>query len=283
MEGMLYPYLYRGSLAEARRRNQIDLWQESLRENIRCKDAIEEAIRRDFDGMHLKGDCVRRIIEQYGFRRTAWVLSNTLQQKEWDGRFSPQNKEWARKTFIPGEGRCTEYLVESHPAVLNGFVSQFREKLQALKLIGPEHCETDSFSSLDYTGKVLVLSSDALREKFWSPENQLWLALDGFGCSPGAIGRSVRCICLWDGETTRWNRSEFAGVLKEEYLPDWAKERICVHSYFGMADNGDVVHPQKFLVLGAEHPVPVASAVPVVGGDPPLPLMGMAALRPSPQ
>ncbi len=58
---------------------------------------------------------------------------------------------------------------------------------------------------------------------------------------------------------------------------------ICVHSYFGMADNGDVVHPQKFLVLGAEHPVPVASAVPVVGGDPPLPLMGMAALRPSPQ
>ena len=92
-----YPYLYRGSLAEARRRNQIDLWQESLRENIRCKDAIEEAIRRDFDGMHLKGDCVRRIIEQYGFKRTAWVLSNTLQQKEWDGRFSPQNKEWAKK------------------------------------------------------------------------------------------------------------------------------------------------------------------------------------------
>ena len=154
------------------------------------------------------------------------MLSNTLQQKEWDGRFSPQNKEWARKTFIPEEGRRTDYLVESHPAVLNGFVSQFREKLQALKLIGPEHCETDSFSSLDYTGKVLVLSPAALREKFWSPENQLWLALDGFGCSPGAIGRSVRCICLWDGETTRWNRSEFAGVLKEEYLPDWAKEKL---------------------------------------------------------
>ena len=154
------------------------------------------------------------------------MLSNTLQQKEWDGRFSPQNKEWAGKTFIPKEGRRTEYLVESHPAVLNGFVSQFREKLQALKLIGPEHCEADSFSSLDYTGKVLVLSSDALRESFWRPENQLWLALDGFGCSPGAIGRSVWCICLWDGETTRWNRSEFVGVLKEEYLPDWAKKKL---------------------------------------------------------
>ena len=215
-----YPYLDRGSLAEARRRNQIDLWEESLRENIRCKDAIEEAIRRDFDGMHLKGDCAQRIVEQFGFRRTAWVLSNTLQQKEWDGRFSPRNKEWARKTFIPGEGRCTEYLVESHPAVLNGFVSQFREKLQALKLIGPEHCETDSFSSLDYTGKVLVLSSDALREKFWSPENQLWLALEDLK------DNAVRCICLWDDEITSWNRNQLIGVLKEEYLPDWAKEKL---------------------------------------------------------
>ena len=41
---------------------------------------------------------------------------------------------------------------------------------------------------------------------------------------------------------------------------------VCVHSYFGMADNGDVIHPQEFLILGAEHPVPVPFAVPVVGG-----------------
>ena len=58
---------------------------------------------------------------------------------------------------------------------------------------------------------------------------------------------------------------------------------IRVHSYFGVADNGNVVYSQKFRVLGAEHPVPVASAVPVVGRNPPLPLMGVTALRPSPQ
>ena len=180
----------------------------------------------NFDGMHMRFDCIEPMIRDFGFLRIAWVLANTLQQKNWDGRFSSQNRAWAAQFPVPNEDRVIQYIVESHPAVLNGFVSQFREKLQALKLIGPEHCETDSFSSLDYTGKVLVLSSDALREKFWSPENQLWLALDGFGCSPGAIGRSVRCICLWDGETTRWNRSEFAGVLKEEYLPNWAKEKL---------------------------------------------------------
>ena len=50
-----------------------------------------------------------------------------------------------------------------------------------------------------------------------------------------------------------------------------------------MADNGDVIHPQEFLILGAEHPVPVPFAVPVVGGYPPLSLVGMSALCPSPQ
>ena len=25
---------------------------------------------------------------------------------------------------------------------------------------------------------------------------------------------------------TRWNRTDFIGVLKEEFLPDWAKEKL---------------------------------------------------------
>ena len=71
-----------------------------------------------------------------------------------------------------------------------------------------------------------MLSPDILRESCWNRKNQLWLALDGFGCSPTAIGRSVRCICLGDGEETRWNRAEFVGVLKEEHLPDWAIDKL---------------------------------------------------------
>lgn len=51
-------------------------------------------------------------------------------------------------------------------------------------------------------------------------------AHDGFGCHPHAIGRSIRCTCLGDGEHTRWNRTDFIGVLKEEFLPEWAKEKL---------------------------------------------------------
>ena len=156
-----------------------------------------------------------------------WVLANTIREKSWDGRFSWENKDWSRRIPIPDDpGHNLEFVVGSHPAVLNGFVDQVRQAYEALNLFGPQHCRPNSRSELDYDGKVLVLSPDTLKEACWSQENQLWYAHDGFGCRPHAIGRSVRCTCLGDGETTRWNRVDFVGVLKEEFLPKWARERL---------------------------------------------------------
>ena len=70
----------------------------------------------------------------------------------------------------------------------------------------------------------MILILKLLSERLFPPVH-IRLAHDGFGCSPTAIGRSVRCTCLGDGEMTRWNRTDFIGVLKEEFLPDWAKEK----------------------------------------------------------
>ena len=94
-----HAYLYIGSISEARRFNELDRWRESHRENIACKQAIEEAIRQGFDGMYLDHDCAKSVIEAYGYKRVGWVLASTLQQKKDDGRFSPRNKEWAEATF----------------------------------------------------------------------------------------------------------------------------------------------------------------------------------------
>ncbi len=226
-----YPYLYCEPLQEAERNHEIELWQESFQENIFCREAVEKAIRESFDGMHLKEDCVEKVIADYGYKRLGWVLAGTVRQKSWDGRFSRDNREWAKQTFIPedldsmGRDRNSVFVVESHPAVLDGFISRFRQAVQELNLFGTKHCEENS-SQMDYEGKVLVLSPDTLRESCWKREDQLWLALDGFGCSPTARGQSIRCVCLGDGEETSWDRSEFIGVLKEEYLPGWAKEEL---------------------------------------------------------
>jgi hypothetical protein len=105
-------YVYPYSCEEAKRLNQLTQWRESHKENIACKNAIEEAIRRDFNGMHLDTSCAKNIIEKYGFKRVNWVLSNTVQQKEWDGRFSHDNKDWVKRTYVPpDEDNFTGYRV----------------------------------------------------------------------------------------------------------------------------------------------------------------------------
>ena len=73
--------------------------------------------------------------------------------------------------------------------------------------------------------KEVISILKLLSERLFLPVH-IRYAHDGFGCSPHAIGRSVRCTCLSDGEMTRWNRDEFVGVLDEKFLPDWAKESL---------------------------------------------------------
>lgn len=219
-----HAYLYLGSLSEARKNNELDDWRMSHKQNILCKEAVEGAIRKGFDGMHLDQDCARSVIEEYGFKRVGWVLAATLQQKKEDGRFSPQNKEWAASTFIPQSDRNHDFTVQSHPAVLDGFVNQFRKEQAQLQMFDRIHCTTMTGQELE--GKVLVMSPYTLKESYWAPENQLWLAGGGFGCSPTAAGRAVYATCLGDGEHTRWNREDFIGILDEKYLPAWAQSKL---------------------------------------------------------
>ena len=83
------------------------------------------------------------------------------------------------------------------PAVLDGFVSAFREAQAELNLFNSSHC--DDMTGQELEGKVLVMSPMTLRESYWAPENQLWLATGGFGCAPSAAGRAVYATCLGDG------------------------------------------------------------------------------------
>lgn len=219
-----HAYLYLSSTSEAKRQNEVALWRASHLENIACKQAIEEAIRRGFDGMHLSHDCARGVIEDFGFKRVGWVLAATIQLKPEDGRFSRRNKEWAAATFIPRSDRNYEFMVESHAGVLDIFVNEFRDAQDALGMFVRSHC--DDMTGQELEGKVLVMSPFTLKESYWAPENQLWLATGGFGCAPNAAGRAVYATCLGDGERTRWNRSDFIGILKEEHLPDWARESL---------------------------------------------------------
>ena len=46
-----HEYLYPYSSQEAKKRNQLSMWRESYHVNVACRNAIEETIRQNFDGM----------------------------------------------------------------------------------------------------------------------------------------------------------------------------------------------------------------------------------------
>ena len=216
--------LYIYSATEAKRSGELELWRESHKENCKCARAIEDAIRQGFDGWYLQEDCAAKVIEQYGFERINFVLANTIREKSWDGRFSQSNKDWSCTIYVPKNDHNDAFVVESHPAVLDGFVDLTRQAWKELGLYDGTHCVDGE--PTDYTGKVLVVSPNWLKDAYKSPEFQLFYAESGFGCSPKASGRKVFGQFLYDGEKTHLDRSDFIGVLKDEFLPDWAQAKL---------------------------------------------------------
>lgn len=131
-EHPIYPY----SAAYAWEHGETEAYRQSEKENISCRDAIEEVIRKRFDGMHLASDAAKVVLEEYGAERMSYVLANTVRYFSWDNRFSVENRKWAES--IPvfednnpwGDERNVDFVVNSHPAVLDGFINLLREELK---------------------------------------------------------------------------------------------------------------------------------------------------------
>lgn len=133
-----YPPVYQHTLTYAMEHAEADDYLDSRRINIACKNAVEEAIDNHFDGMHLDSDVVEPVLEEYGQERLTYVLACTLQYKSWDGRFSRENKTWAESISVEenvnrGVDANTDYVVDSHPAVLDGFVNLAKKKFTELE------------------------------------------------------------------------------------------------------------------------------------------------------
>ena len=134
-----YPEVYMGTLEKAMQERNVDAYLDSRKLNIDCKNAIEQAIAEGFDGMRLNPDTAVSVVEKYGEERVAFVLANTLKQLSHDGRFSDGNKRWADGIDIPenisrGMDLNRDYIVSSHPAVLNGFIDMVRNEIRTRKL-----------------------------------------------------------------------------------------------------------------------------------------------------
>lgn len=172
-------YLY--SLKEAAEWDEKDEWRESYLENCDCARAIERAIDEHYNGQRLNS-CAQEIIDRYGFDRVNFVLAATVRQGTHDGRYSENNKKWARRFSVMDKENTWQYCVRSHPGLVNLFVSDARRQWEALGLYDGSQCDSEHSGQLDYTDRILVLDPSVLKDECKTPQDQLFYAEHGNGC-----------------------------------------------------------------------------------------------------
>ncbi|MCG9968403.1 hypothetical protein L9W92_10095 [Pelotomaculum terephthalicicum JT] len=120
--------------------------------------------------------------------------------------------------------------------MMSEFTNRVRAQLEAVKAerdkitvpLSPfalEHCTPNDYGE-SIENKVVVIRAERLRPEYRTADKQLVLAVGGFGAYANARGRAVYTVNLYSGKEYRWNREDILGVLKTEYMPDWAKEQL---------------------------------------------------------
>lgn len=123
----------------AREHGELDQYRESKRLNVLCKEAIEQAVRDNYRDNRLDADAVwRDVTAQFGAERAAFVLAMTVREKDFDGRFSRENKAWAKSQPLPPDpehrGRYCSYVVDkAHPVLTDALVTHARRELEREK------------------------------------------------------------------------------------------------------------------------------------------------------
>ena len=225
--------VYLWSKRDAIHSGELNEWRESLKENCFCARTIEKVIAENYKDNKLQ-ECAKQVIEEFGFNRVNWVLSNTVQRNLDDGRISADNKEWAKERYIPKEEDAWQFEVTSHPGLLDLFVKDARKAWNELGLYDKTHCSDEE----NYEDRVLILRPSIFKDEFKKPEFQLFYATCGNGCNPNASGTKVFGFFIADGEETNYRRGDFIGVMAENLIPDWAKAKI--NEYLSQVDKPEI-------------------------------------------
>ena len=130
--------LYRHDAAYAREHGELPLYRESYQANIACKEAIEEAISENYGNNRLNSQAVFDAVSaEFSMERIQYVLANTVQYKDWDGRISRANREWAQTVpVLPnpdswgGDRNCYFVVDKPHTGLTDLFITHFRKELE---------------------------------------------------------------------------------------------------------------------------------------------------------
>lgn len=124
--------IYYNQLYYAAEHNELEQYRASHQANIACRDAIEKAIADHYHDNRLDPAAAQEVVEQFGYERTLAVLARTVKAHDWDGRYSAENKAWAKSIDVlpdPDTNNFFRYLIQkSHSGLVDLFLTQVRRE-----------------------------------------------------------------------------------------------------------------------------------------------------------
>lgn len=177
-----------------------------------------------------------------------------MEEKEYAGDYRiEQSFTFGRHHFVIGidENAAEKYLLAERQAtafgyeyteavvsndyleIVNEFALRIQDEVEVLCDIhsergsdgipfGPEACREDS-SKQNYENQILILNPAYLSPEYRTKEDQLVLAISGFGCAPGRRAQRILCQSLSDGEKFYIRGYDVLGIISQQCVPHWAE------------------------------------------------------------
>ena len=134
--------IYRETANYAYEAGEMDAYRASLAANVECRRAIEAAISSNYADNRLDADAAAKsVLEQFSPERVRYVLANTIQQKDFDGRIPQPIKEWAKTVDVCPENASRFLVDKPNPGLTALFVDAFRQQTEPEKKAVSEKTE----------------------------------------------------------------------------------------------------------------------------------------------
>lgn len=135
--------IYDKTAAYAAEHNEREAYRASYKANMACKNAISEAINKNYADNRLDTENALKTLKQsFSLERIAVITAISIREIDYDGRISRDNKEWAKTVPFPtdnddwGMDRNGVFRVSgTHPGLLDLFADTVRKELELSKTV----------------------------------------------------------------------------------------------------------------------------------------------------
>ena len=220
--------VYREMANYAYEAGELDAYRASRDANMACKEAIEAAISENFSNNHLSTEAaVTSVFEQFSPERVQYVLANTIQHKDHDGRIHQSLKDWAKEIEVCPEDANFFIVDKVNPGLVSLFVIEVNRQVEEMareaeELLPVYDRETEILYDVlaDLEMKDIELSFDA----------------DG--------------LVATDGQNT-WHGAELYNFIIDEAQVFWnattpqALEEVLSSDFRELAEHNGVSFPEK--------------------------------------